>query len=504
MNGYAIIEGKKVIFSFEDNNLTLMFNTKAEVDVRVPEIDLIEFGGEIPFVIGYDFSYQKCYIFLVREKVELSFFHSGTVHVRGYIELNVCYSETENKKYLPLFSGMSLYGKEINAFYNVDRAYRFELPQKEQNNFSGIVGTMPPNETKEKFNFIVGEESIEVNFGIETLYRHSNTPLELTPRIQFKFDETKSIYRLIRLYHIYKSFFQFVTYRRNVDTSRVVLYGKNEVKDFTIVGMFYYDPDQLEAEDEKKVRNIVSYEMIKSHIVKIFDEISSDNLYVQHIPDSKNNARVITPARFVLIMAAFEWNVRHVYEITSGENEKVVKQDILDAMERVPLEKGYTKELKKKYKFFRKIIERVDVNLSGKIAYALNDLHDILSPFIEHIYALNGKEVDKYEMMGDRLQAQRNNFAHGNLDREFDTDVVLDIIILEWVNHAMVLKKFGYTENEIRDLINVIFNRNMYFPKTNSIETKKQNFNNINKKRFLTRTSERFVNRRRFPKKSKN
>lgn len=57
---------------------------------------------------------------------------------------------------------------------------------------------------------------------------------------------------------------------------------------------------------------------------------------------------------------------------------------------------------------------------------------------------------------------QRNNYAHGNIDREMDLDVVLDIIILEWLNHAMVFKKMGYTNHEIAKLINSIFDRNFH------------------------------------------
>ena len=60
--------------------------------------------------------------------------------------------------------------------------------------------------------------------------------------------------------------------------------------------------------------------------------------------------------------------------------------------------------------------------------------------------------------MATRIQNQRNNFAHGNIDKDINSDVILDIIILEWVNYAMVLKKIGYSDEEIIKLIDVIFN----------------------------------------------
>ena len=66
--------------------------------------------------------------------------------------------------------------------------------------------------------------------------------------------------------------------------------------------------------------------------------------------------------------------------------------------------------------------------------------------------------------MGDRLQKQRNNYAHGNIDKELNTDVILDILVLEWVNYSMVFKMIGYTDMQIAKLINGIFHLNCYIP----------------------------------------
>ena len=105
--------------------------------------------------------------------------------------------------------------------------------------------------------------------------------------------------------------------------------------------------------------------------------------------------------------------------------------------------------------------KNIDNNLSKKISYALEDLSSILEKFIKNIYEINGIEGFKYSEIADRIQNQRNNYAHGNIDKDIDTNVVLDIIILEWVNYAMILKKLGYSDEEVIQLINIIFNKNM-------------------------------------------
>ena len=151
MNGYVFLNAKeKIIFSFEDNNLTLLFTTKTEVDSRVPKFEGISFLDEIPFVIGYDFSYQKCYVFLTREKVEASYFHSSTMPVRGYIEFNIYHSDIEGIRFIPSVSGMSFYGKELNYFYDVNRGYKFEF---NQDYFVEGVETIPSSQTKQFFDF---------------------------------------------------------------------------------------------------------------------------------------------------------------------------------------------------------------------------------------------------------------------------------------------------------------------------------------------------------------
>ncbi|MCG4775106.1 hypothetical protein L0O83_18640, partial [Lawsonibacter sp. DFI.5.51] len=87
-------------------------------------------------------------------------------------------------------------------------------------------------------------------------------------------------------------------------------------------------------------------------------------------------------------------------------------------------------------------------------SHALNDLSSIIEIFIKNLFYINNKEIDSYNIIGDRIQNQRNNYAHGNIDKEMNMDVILDIIILEWVNYAMILKKVGYSDDNIKKLIN--------------------------------------------------
>ena len=62
--------------------------------------------------------------------------------------------------------------------------------------------------------------------------------------------------------------------------------------------------------------------------------------------------------------------------------------------------------------------------------------------------------------MGERLSLQRNNFAHGNLDKEFVGLSLLDLVFLEIILYAMQLKYYGLEEIKIKKAINELFHKN--------------------------------------------
>ena len=120
-----------------------------------------------------------------------------------------------------------------------------------------------------------------------------------------------------------------------------------------------------------------------------------------------------------------------------------------------------TGKLKKNIKLYKRIIENIDMSLSEKIQRVLNDNSNILDCFIRNIYLMNCISEVKYSDIAGRIQTQRNNYAHGNIDKEIDSLVILDLLILEWAIYCMVLTEVGVSEDRIKKCINKLFNRNM-------------------------------------------
>lgn len=461
MNGYTNIEGHTVIYSYEDGVLTFLLDTIHNIKQSTINSEGMALPTDEPYIIGYDFNTHNYYVFFVSYIPDLHLEETPllattvTTSVYGYIKYDASYKSSA-------ISGMSFYGQEIDKFYSLKKGYKIELPLDLR---SGIVRSIPYEETTDSFEFSMDGEKVTCTLGVLGKANLCDTnPLSFNSRVLLQFEETNSSEKIINLFEAVKTFFSFITYRKNIDISNVRLYGKTEYSSFSEIGMLYYQAGKCDIEDKEEIGKTIPYEFIKDHISDIFELIVNDKLYVRHIPESSYSRRQITAARFVLTTAAFEWTVRSAYIIPKSTKQEQVKKDILEAIEEIPTSKGYNKDLKDKFKFFQKIISGMDTNLSGKIVYALNDLDSILEPFIKKLYQSNKKEVDSYPHMGDRLQKQRNNYAHGNIDKELNPDVILDILVLEWVNHSMVFKMIGYTDMQIAKLINGIFHLNCYIP----------------------------------------
>ena len=128
-----------------------------------------------------------------------------------------------------------------------------------------------------------------------------------------------------------------------------------------------------------------------------------------------------------MITVAFEWEFKHHY--AKGRSKRAIKK----------------------------------MDLKEKLIEIAEDMKAITEVFGKRLYSLN-HEVLVYADMGQRLARQRNNFAHGNLDQQFDHLAVLDLIFTEYLLYAMQLKAYGADNKAIQHSINDLFACNIFIP----------------------------------------
>ncbi|HEM2940487.1 TPA: hypothetical protein U0742_001972, partial [Streptococcus suis] len=100
-------------------------------------------------------------------------------------------------------------------------------------------------------------------------------------------------------------------------------------------------------------------------------------------------------------------------------------------------------------------------SLSQKISQTFEEYGvTILDKFGSYLYKLNNISYNHSEI-AERIGKQRNNFAHGNLDKEFINESLLDVVFLEQIVLAMQLQYFGIDEVETKKIINEVFCHNL-------------------------------------------
>lgn len=460
MDGFVFYKGQAVPVSFADNCLTLYPNTKVETPYEDYSECILVFPEEANYLYGYDYCGRK-YLFWVENKkpfLPISFLSSEKYTVYGYIE----YSD----KPVPI-NGISFTGKEIDAFYPIQKGADFST---KNDNSSFRVDTIPYSDTEESFEFSVGERTISATFGVLAKYCQLAQPLTLYSRLLLTFEPTNYFDDIYNLYLIVKSFFDFVKFRKSVILSDIIIFGKTEKHERVQIGTLHLLKQPTCEEDDKVIRNTCTFDYFKPHISELFNLIAAQKVYTYHIPNDHKDGRRITPARIVLNTAAFEWYANQYYSFEISSEQETVKNDILAALANIPDSNSYNRKKKDKLKFYTKLINGIETNLENKIVTVLKELNDILKPFIDHLYSLNDITDISYSKIGNRLQKHRNNYAHGNIDREVELEIILDTIVLEWVTYSMVLKELGYTNNQIQRIINKVFERRIDIPEKENME----------------------------------
>ena len=79
------------------------------------------------------------------------------------------------------------------------------------------------------------------------------------------------------------------------------------------------------------------------------------------------------------------------------------------------------------------------------------------------MYVISGEKVTDEEIKNFedeiseviKLQGGEKDF-----DKKLADNIISDTIILEWIDYCLVLKSVGYSDNEMFNIINAIFDRN--------------------------------------------
>ncbi|MCK6256814.1 hypothetical protein LCY76_09425 [Fictibacillus sp. KIGAM418] len=360
------------------------------------------------------------------------------------------------------FDGLQINADELNWFHSVSNSYSHRItPSTGQ----AEVIVKPYENTSKEFNFSFEDQKINGNLNISrTISLGSTLPLKLRTDLNFYFKATNCFHIVEKLSYITTQFLSLITYRRNCRINRITLKKKdNNTGKYRNVGkLMIRNINNMDkhSEEEKIVRErLIDLPLIEDHIGLLFDQVITNKIYLTHIPKNSKENKVTTPSRFIMVTAGFEWQYRFLHKDEQEKEDKYKEQreEIISFLDE-KIEQNTGKK-KKYFKSTKSLVLRSDSTLSDKIQKALDEFDDVLEIFIKDLYLLNNIEEYKYLEIADRIQLHRNNIAHGNIDQEMDSLVILDLFILEWLYYAMVLNSIGMSRKNIMLSLNKLFNR---------------------------------------------
>lgn len=457
---------------------TLTYNNKNFIfilDENIKELQLIPLTEEKTVMNGINFINSSASV--MQEPYLIGIINENHKKMIAITELQSPIRSVNNVLYVILFAyiiidsddskkinKMTFCSPEINRIFNVNKA--FYLPYEDIMEFheKGTI-TIKTNDfdstTSEKQSFKVNDTEVYVRFEITRKISTviGNPPLSLNSCLCFNFEATDDYSFIIDLWRYAKSFIRYLCFRRNIYFSSIELYSPDSQDKHSKIGTLYVFSDHQEPEQEpNKSGRCIKYEYISGNEGKILPDIAENNLYLRHLPKTYEDSKHIDIASFIMTTAAFEWEFKRNYPNGIVKNPSTIKaEDTVSKQIQQLLDKS-TGKAKDKYKFLLRLVK--SDSLLSEIIQISKDYSEIIDIFGNHLYKMNHSEL-KYNEMAKRISDQRNHFAHGDLDKEFISNSLTDVIFLRYIIYALQLKSYSLSDENIKKSINDLFHFNL-------------------------------------------
>ena len=354
---------------------------------------------------------------------------------------------------------LNVYAKELEYIYDSSRVLDgFKYDEKGNMNLL-IKSFEQVNSVKKqiKLRNTIIDYRFEINRKIST--KDINNYFIANTILKFEWDSLteayESIYDIIMTCYI---FISYLYYRQNINFESIDLLNRNENGKYsTIAKMIIYTHNIEDIDEDYLKKHYIDYNNIKTIDDKILQAIIDENIFVRHIPENELKRNQITPQSFVIVSSAFEWEFKQLFP-NGVEHNKTKMNQIADIKtDLLELSKNYGKQ---KGKIIEKIIENLGKdNLESKLIYTNKKLKKVSEVFLKHLCNLN--DIATKNKIFTNLQKLRNDFAHGNMDIDVDSDGFVGIIYLERLVYIMQLKRFGLDDDNIKKAVNKLFGNNI-------------------------------------------
>lgn len=364
---------------------------------------------------------------------------------------------------------------EENSLYS---EMRFQFP--ELNYFIPSVGRATVTEEQvvisrlkeELLSFDVEYQNTVVNTSfVSKMSCQSNVKVttETISEVKLTFAETDNIEFIRGLYGIVRCFFTFICNRQNIGLRNAVLIGKypsKSIKDGKIIDVdkftsqrITFSQKYIEPEENKKiVSKTPNYGLFYEKLPELFrlfsNEVDEYGPVVNgnSVHRSTKHRNLIDLEQSLHITATFEFYIRTLLPEISSQDTLDFFHDLEVFLDKYIEEN--TGKKKKKAKSFKNGL-RPNVSLKEKVLKAYEGYSDweSLKPILSEWF---GQDVSS---LADSANLWRNELAHEKREYQPDVDVVHAVRLIEHINYCIVLRKAGYTDEQIKNIVSEILTR---------------------------------------------
>ena len=375
------------------------------------------------------------------------------INIYGYIDLNLKKVEICKIKFMC---------PEINYIYPSNQALDIISDDKDisENGIIALKTKGIDSAKTDKRDFIVDDIKVSVFFGISKVLNTGidEAPLTINSSMNFEFEATSNYSFIMRLCEIAREFIRLLCYRKNVAWSKVELYSRtNEKKIFKLGELFIVENQEQKDTNTLEKGTYINQKYIDGYEGKILSDLARSVLYTRHIPETYITGTKIDASRFIMITSAFEWEFDRRYPDGVPKKDdtiKIEKQAEMAIQDLIDKSRG---KLKSKYKFLKKLIKSDSLQI--KIIKIGEDYDSIIGGLGKKLYDINNIKFS-YNDMGERIAKQRNRFAHGDLNINFNGESLCDLKYMEYMIYALQLKGYGVSDENICKSINELFHLN--------------------------------------------
>jgi len=311
----------------------------------------------------------------------------------------------------------------------------------------------------------------------------SKTPISIQANLRLRFEETDDYIFLHNLIGNVEKLLQFLCYRKNINftTIRFEEYsigavaelqqnlsnfvgkkipeqegnGCTEKKHYTCAKLVESELLMRDENEDVIKKRYIPYCSLDGKLSDIFQDVIDGKLYLRHILDTFSLGNRITPANFIMIMAAFEGEYDRLNPTKIQKRKKVQAQNAV----RVTLEKHIMNTTGEEKSIYRRFLNQVEYRpLMDEIHSSMKKHLDVIQIFGK--YRCETNEFDSLKI-AKRLATQRDAFAHGNLAKPFEMESVHDIRLMEYLVFTMQLSKYKIPDENIIGIIKKLFKINI-------------------------------------------